>query len=745
MEETEKNRSKSPGGPAMDVLGYLSVAFVFILPLKFGMMAGLPETATAMPSSFMELIYFSWPYFTFSLFSAALLGGVIIYEVLSYEEFKLNDSFPLAISWCLLLFSSLIGFIGASTLDFPLIQLNLLLGIACLVLAAHQILAARPSLRIWYVNAIVASTLLVALMGLNQYFAGFNDTLNYVYSKEMATGVKVSGNMLSRLRETRVFATFSICNSLGAHFVLTIPLCAWAMLSKSSTLKTVVTTLVLFALYISPSLHLTGTGFFILAFTSLTVTALTLTRFPETKKRMISIVVLLPTLGIMLFVFRHTNSRGAFLAAAAAIFAVAAMAPLKAKTKLMGAALALLCVVPFFFTDILARSLKSMYFRFDYFLAALKMFAAHPFVGVGWGDFFHEYMHLKQVPGSESPHTPHNFILSFASQTGVAGLLASLWVMAAPFVFVVRRIFKSSSSGREISRLETAKNEAEHIREEKKRRNNSAKSAKKTTSSQHIEVGVDWFDNVVLAGWFAWCVHALIDFNIQVPGTVGVAVVLLLLLRNKKGGSSEADDKATTSPAAPDGAKMIEKNDGQCDHTESADEPKTTARWASTPTSLFKKLIAGSPASRLCLAASAILVVATMKLSLDRWTVETNQTRLMSACGMTVMRPPDWSPPSDTELDSLLNSCVKSAPYSPFPWICVGNFYQRMREWGRSEYFFKEALKRSPERASVHYHLFLAQAALGKFDKALGSIEKAARLFPNAYASIAEKYKNGCF
>jgi tetratricopeptide (TPR) repeat protein len=229
---------------------------------------------------------------------------------------------------------------------------------------------------------------------------------------------------------------------------------------------------------------------------------------------------------------------------------------------------------------------------------------------------------------------------------------------------------------------------------------------------------VDWLNNVVLAGWLAWCVHSLIDFNIQVPGTVGVAVVLLLLLKTVR-----AERPKSGGEESPDANK------------ENATATRVGGEFGSG-------VETGTIKSRLFSATAAILAAATITLSLDRWTVETNQSGFMAACGVGVMRKVDWTPPSDAEFDALLEKCVKAAPYSPFPWICAGNYFQRMREWGRSKYYFKEAVKRSPARASVHYHLFLARAALGEFEKASRSIDKAAELFPNAYARIAKEYKN---
>ena len=610
-EMTEKSALTSK---AIDALGFLAVVLVFILPLKFGMMTGIPEVATTMPSSIMELFYFSWPYFIFSTFSALLLTGIALCAILMKQGFQLNFGISIVESWILLFLASLIGFFRASTLDFPLIQITLFLGVTSFALTIHQLLILRPNLRIWFINAIVASTLLIVLFGLNQYFSGFEETLNYVYAKEMKSGVKITGNMLSRLRETRVFATFSICNSLGAHLILTIPVCIWAMLSKSSSLKTAVVTLGLFLLYLSPSLHLSRVGFFLLAFATLTIVSLTLSRFPEKKRRLLSLIILIPVAGIMLFVFRHTNSRGAFLAAGVAILALAVMSPLSKKSKLIGCGIALLFMIPFLFTDILDRSLKSMYFRFDYYFAAIKMFLSHPLTGVGWGDFFHEYMRIKNVPGSEAPHTPHNFVLSFSSQTGIAGLAASLWVMSAPLILCWKR--------RKV-------------------------------------IGINWFNAVVLASWIAWCIHSLIDFNIQVPGTLGIAVVLLLLL------NTTCDSREPLIATAKNNENILNTNEIR--DTLNQNDTEQKSKHAST--------------SWKYLTIAIILALITSFISFERWRAEAKFNQLMLACGMGVAGNPEIKMLSDAQLDTLLSNCVKVAPYSPFPWICAGNFAQSKRKW----------------------------------------------------------------
>lgn len=92
---------------------------------------------------------------------------------------------------------------------------------------------------------------------------------------------------------------------------------------------------------------------------------------------------------------------------------------------------------------------NSMLVRWQYWLASAKMYADHPFAGVGPGNFSHYYPHYKPAPALESVSDPHNFVLSLLAQYGPLGLLGFLGMIAAP-------LWRAAASRRDSLILEDA-------------------------------------------------------------------------------------------------------------------------------------------------------------------------------------------------------------------------------------------------------------------------------------------------
>ncbi|MEI6425420.1 MAG: Wzy polymerase domain-containing protein, partial [Lentisphaerota bacterium] len=135
--------------------------------------------------------------------------------------------------------------------------------------------------------------------------------------------------------------------------------------------------------------------------------------------------------------------------------------------------------------------------RLDYFSVAARIFSDNILCGTGWGDFFHQYTIFKTFPGTEAPHSSHNFILDFASQTGIAGLLISVLALAFPAYIVLKKIRGSGNY------------------------------------SKHAE------NFAIILGWLAWGFHSIADINIQIPGTVATALVMITLLKVTEDSSVE--------------------------------------------------------------------------------------------------------------------------------------------------------------------------------------------------------------
>jgi len=93
---------------------------------------------------------------------------------------------------------------------------------------------------------------------------------------------------------------------------------------------------------------------------------------------------------------------------------------------------------------------KSMLVRWQYWQASIKMYADHPFTGVGPGNFAIFYTRYKPAAALESVADPHNFPLSLLTQYGPLGLIGFLAII---FIPLWRTIPSSSIEHRE-SRIE---------------------------------------------------------------------------------------------------------------------------------------------------------------------------------------------------------------------------------------------------------------------------------------------------
>lgn len=135
--------------------------------------------------------------------------------------------------------------------------------------------------------------------------------------------------------------------------------------------------------------------------------------------------------------------------------------------------------------------------RLGYYEVAARMLCEAPLTGRGLGEFYPWYVRLKPF-GAELSRDAHSFLASCASQCGVLGVAAALLALAFPWVQVVRRTRWSLGGGDAAPRL----------------------TAEAVLSCLPV------------AGYAAWSVHALFQFNELVPGTVYLLTTLPLLARS---------------------------------------------------------------------------------------------------------------------------------------------------------------------------------------------------------------------
>ncbi|MFA6292410.1 MAG: Wzy polymerase domain-containing protein [Victivallales bacterium] len=465
------------------ILCVLSAVMIFLLPLKFGGIVGIPEIPF-FPDSVMTWIVFSWPPIMFPLLSSLLLALVLAVSGATVLNFR----FSLVIIWTTLALTSMLGCLNASTKDFPVLYISHFFGLASFCISIYYLVEIRPDMKKLLINAVVLAAMVAVFMGLQQLLWGFKETADFVYRQELRSGVQVSSQLQGKILQTRVFSPFTLCNSLAAHLVLVLPLCLVLIWKHIETLKTAIVVaatvgfLFIFE-YCSPPVFVGMSA----VYSFIVLSALF--KFPEKLRGGISAVAVLLYAALMLAILYFTGSRAAVLALGMGIAVTIAIFPFPGKVRISSVLLVVLLTVAGLYFINAGRHLDSMSVRLDYFSVATRIFSDNIMCGTGWGDFFHQYTSLKTFQGTEAPHSAHNFILDFASQAGIAGLLVSVTALVFPAYVVLKKIHGAGHySGHAVN-------------------------------------------FAIILGWFAWGFHSMADINIQIPGTVATALVMISLLK----------------------------------------------------------------------------------------------------------------------------------------------------------------------------------------------------------------------
>lgn len=157
--------------------------------------------------------------------------------------------------------------------------------------------------------------------------------------------------------------------------------------------------------------------------------------------------------GLLLFALYLSDSRGALLGLVAALVVLAALGWRFERQALVAIAVGAPLLAIAWFTHLIPASLENKLLaqfrvndvsltaqlndanystieRLAHWVAGLRMFRAHPLLGVGAGNYDAAYQHYK-VPGwDESLTHAHNYYINVAAETGALGLLAFLAVVA---------------------------------------------------------------------------------------------------------------------------------------------------------------------------------------------------------------------------------------------------------------------------------------------------------------------------
>lgn len=175
---------------------------------------------------------------------------------------------------------------------------------------------------------------------------------------------------------------------------------------------------------------------------SFAAVALFIDKFKNRQSGPLALITCGVAVAVVVFGLIITHSKGAIAASLIAAGSFVAFLYFGNWLKMHKKAILLVCLLFFIAVGcaVVAYGLNhdrlpggnSMLVRWQYWLAAAKMYADHPFAGVGPGNFAHFYTHYKPAAALESVADPHNFLLSVLTQYGPLGLIGFLAMLFIP-------------------------------------------------------------------------------------------------------------------------------------------------------------------------------------------------------------------------------------------------------------------------------------------------------------------------
>ena len=378
-----------------NISGSFIVLLAFLLPVKFGSLAVMPEAAGFFPEDFFSWLIINWPSSSFGIFSGmALLSALVSFGV---PDFSTKRGIT-ALLWCFALpLAGAIGAINSTASFYAEGEICHLLSVSAFCGAVWLMLANDPE-HVWkkrLTAGLAFGVLLLCFSGLRQYFFGFAEMKEFI-ADQQAKGIAVSGVMLAKVADTRVYGAMVSANILAGFLMLTVPL-----------------SVVIFGRM--------GKHF-------------------EPEKisvRLFTGVMLIPAVAVFLM----TKTRAAFLCALITVMIYFFTLKFSKKLKVLFA-VAILCAVAggAVYIKVAGRGFGSLSERADYMRTAAIMLPEKPLAGHGWGGFFYRHMKEKTTSTDESAHDPHNVFASFILHAGIpAGVLASAAFLFPLFVLFCRR------------------------------------------------------------------------------------------------------------------------------------------------------------------------------------------------------------------------------------------------------------------------------------------------------------------
>ena len=348
-----------------------------------------------------------------NLFQFAILTAAVLYLALLFAGRVAYQTTGLelpAAAFLLISFAAVIG--SASPYRSTVVYLQYLYYFSLFFLLSQVI--ASPSLsplpggekvkrrevddRRLILTIILFTAVLVSLYGIQQYFWGFKDTLNYLIEHNLPD--KMEPGLLARITNRRVFSTFVYPNVFAAFLIALLPIA--------------------FSLAAAP---------------------------PKSKKGEIPADKLFGILLLLIFGFTLalTKSSGAIMT----IFLVFLLWLAYLWTKRVKRYYPYLILFGgFLFLFLVLNSLQmvphilSLRDRFFYWASSLEIFKQRPVLGFGPGSFGVQYARFKIPAAMETQHS-HSIFFEILAEGGILGIATFLWF----WVLLFRKTWKGAATG----------------------------------------------------------------------------------------------------------------------------------------------------------------------------------------------------------------------------------------------------------------------------------------------------------
>ena len=385
--------------------GWFVVLLVFLMPLKFGSLAVMPEAAGYYPPD-----HFSWLFISFPPHAAGIFSGAALLLVLAAchrIRFGKNLLTVLLLWGFALPLAALCGLISCRSMFYGSGEVIHFAGCAALAAAVGVLLLSEHG-RDWHRRlsfALAAAVLIAGVIGLKQYFTGF-DEMRAFMRQQMEMGVYISGTMQSKIKDTRVFGCMVSANILAGFLLLCTAFCAAYFYRLGRLFE------------------------------------------PEKVSRGLFLAIAVVCSVPVLFM---TRSRAAFLCAllCGGCYLLSLNYKRIWKILLVLVAAAVVAAGAFYIRQT-ARGFDSFGERLDYLRTASVMVRENPVSGAGWGAFFYRHMALKSAVTDEASHDPHNVFASFWVHAGLPGFLLISAVLLVPLFLLWKQRKKLSGCGKAI-------------------------------------------------------------------------------------------------------------------------------------------------------------------------------------------------------------------------------------------------------------------------------------------------------